>query len=167
MELTIYFGTLGRVPNLPRGARSSKLALPQRGSATQAVSFSRKGLWAGRVIGALTVLFLLFDSVIKLTRLPPAVEGTVQLGYPAGTVFGIGLVLLVCTVAYVVPRTSIVGAILLTGYLGGAVASNVRVGNPLFTHTLFPIYVAALVWGGLYLRSPRLRGLVRQIAIAD
>jgi hypothetical protein len=130
---------------------------------TQVVSITRKSLWTGRVLGALTVLFLLFDSVIKLTRLPPAIEGTVGLGYPAGSVFGIGLLLLVCTVVYIVPRTSIVGAVLLTGYLGGAVASQVRVGNPLFTHTLFPVYFAALVWGGLYLRNPRLRALLRQI----
>jgi len=129
---------------------------------TQVVAITRKSLWTGRVLGALTVLFLLFDSVIKLTRLPPAIEATVQLGYPAGSVFGIGLILLVCTVAYIVPRTSIVGAILLTGYLGGAVASQVRVGNPLFTHTLFPVYFAALIWGGLYLRDPRLRALLRQ-----
>jgi len=129
---------------------------------TQVVAITRKSLWTGRILGALTVLFLLFDSVIKLTRLPPAIEGTVQLGYPAGSVFGIGLIPLVCTVAYIVPRTSIVGAILLTGYLGGAVASQVRVGNPLFTHTLFPVYFATLVWGGLYLRDPRLRALLRQ-----
>jgi len=129
---------------------------------TQVVAITRKSLWTGRILGALTVLFLLFDSVIKLTRLPPAIEGTVQLGYPAGSVFGIGLILLVCTVAYIVPRTSIVGAILLTGYLGGAVASQVRVGNPLLTHTLFPVYFAALIWGGLYLRDPRLRALLRQ-----
>jgi hypothetical protein len=130
---------------------------------TQTVSITGKSLWTGRVLSGLATLFLLFDSVIKLTRLPPAVEGTVQLGYPDGTVFGIGLALLVCTAVYIVPRTSILGAVLLTGYLGGAVASHVRVGNPLFTHTLSPIYAAALVWGGLYLRSPRLRALVRQI----
>ena len=121
---------------------------------------STKSLWAGWIISALAGLFLLFDGLAKVLRLDPAVEGTVQLGYPEGTVFGIGLVLLVCTVIYAVPRTSILGAILLTGYLGGAVATHVRIDSPLFTHTLFPIYVGLLVWGGLLLRDARLRALV-------
>ena len=87
-------------------------------------------------------------------------KGTIELGYPEGDVFGIGVLLLACTVLYVIPRTSILGAILLTGYLGGAVASQVRVGNPLFTHILFPVYFACLLWAGLYLRDNRLRPIV-------
>jgi hypothetical protein len=83
-----------------------------------------------------------------------------RLGYPESVIQGLGIVLLVCTILYAIPRTSILGAILLTGYLGGAVAANVRVGNPLFSHTLFPVYVALLVWAGLYLRDRRLRGLI-------
>ena len=87
-------------------------------------------------------------------------EGTAQLGYPAAVVFGIGVLELLCLAAYAFPPTAVLGAVLLTGYLGGAVATHVRVGSPLFTHILFPIYVAALIWGGLYLREGQLRGLV-------
>jgi hypothetical protein len=126
----------------------------------RAASLSKKGLWAGRILGGLAVLFLLFDSLIKVMKLPPAVEGTVALGYPATVVRGIGIIQLICLVLYVIPRTSVLGAILLTGYLGGAIATHVRVGSPLLTHTLFPIYVAALIWGGLYLRDARLRTLI-------
>jgi hypothetical protein len=116
-------------------------------------------LWAGRVMSALAILFLLFDAVGKLLRLAPFVEGTTQLGYPASAVLGIGIIELLCLVGYLIPRTAILGAVLLTGYLGGAVATHVRVGSPLFTHTLFPIYVGVLIWEGLYLRDPRLRAL--------
>jgi hypothetical protein len=119
-----------------------------------------KRLWAGRVLSALAVMFLMFDSVIKLLKLPPAVEGTVQLGYPEHVIVGIGLVELVCLALYVIPSTSVLGAILFTGYLGGAIATHVRIGSPLFTHTLFPIYVAALIWGGLFLREKRLNTLI-------
>ena len=121
---------------------------------------SKKGVRAGWIMSGLAVLFLLFDTVIKVIKLAPAVQGTTALGYPESLVRGIGIIELVCLVLYVVPRTSILGAIFLTGYLGGAVATHVRVGSPLFTHVLFPIYVAALIWGGLYLRDARLRALV-------
>lgn len=114
----------------------------------------------GYVLTALAALFLAFDTLMKLLRLAPAVEGTVALGYPAGTVFVIGAIELVALVLYLVPRTSVLGALVMTGYLGGAIATHVRVGNPLVSHTLFPIYVALFVWGGLYLREPRLRGLL-------
>jgi hypothetical protein len=117
-------------------------------------------IWAGRIMSGLVALFLLFDSVINLVKLPIAVEGTTQLGYPVHTVVGIGIVLLACLVVYLIPRTVIFGAILLTGYLGGAIATHVRVGSPLFSHVLFPIYVALLVWGGVCLRCPRLRALI-------
>jgi hypothetical protein len=117
-------------------------------------------LWTGRVLSGIVVLFLLFDSVIKLLRVPAAVEGTVQLGYPPGVLFGLGIVLLVCVVTYLVPRTALVGAVLLTGYLGGAIATHVRVGHPLLSHTLFPVYVAVLIWGGLFLRDERVRALI-------
>jgi hypothetical protein len=116
-------------------------------------------LWTGRIMSALAILFLLFDTVGKLLRLAPFVEGTAQLGYPASAVLGIGVLELLCLVGYLIPRTAILGAVMLTGYLGGAVATHVRVGSPLFTHILFPIYVGVLIWGGLYLRDPRLRGL--------
>jgi hypothetical protein len=112
------------------------------------------------VLTAVAALFLAFDTIVKLLRLAPAVEGTTSLGYPASTVAIIGAVELVCLALHVVPRTAVLGALLLTGYLGGAVATHVRVANPLFTHTFFPIYVGLLVWGGLYLREQRLRELL-------
>src|SRR5687767_11850804 len=108
---------------------------------------------AGYVLTALVGLFLTFDTLIKVVQLAPAVQGTTQLGYPADTVLWIGIIELVCVVLYVVPRTSVLGALLLTGYLGGAIATHVRVGSPLVSHTLFPIYVALMLWGGLYLRE--------------
>jgi len=106
------------------------------------------------------VLFLTFDAAMKLLELPPAVQGTTQLGYPASVIVGIGLVQVACLVAYLVPRTSVLGAVLWTGYLGGAVATHVRVGSPLLSHTLFPVYVAAPLWGELWLREPRLCALL-------
>ena len=116
--------------------------------------------WAGRAASALVGLFLLFDAVIKVLRLSFAVEATTQLGYPAGAVFPIGVIELACLALYAIPRTSVLGAILLTGHLGGAVATHLRVGNPLLGFTLFPLYVAALLWGGLYFRNERLRTVV-------
>ena len=115
---------------------------------------------AGYVLTALGGAFLLFDAVIKLLRLAPAMQGTTDLGYPASTVLPIGIIEFVCVGLYLAPRTSVFGALLLTGYLGGAIATHLRIGNPLFTHTLFPIYVALMLWGGLYLREPRLRALL-------
>jgi len=129
-------------------------------SAIQTAPVSKTSLWAGRVFSGLVVLFMLFDSSIKLMKLAPAVEGTAKLGYPVSVVLSIGIVLFVCTVLYAIPRTSILGAILLTGYLGGAVASNVRVENPLFGYVLFPVYVGVLLWLGLFLRDVRLRALI-------
>jgi hypothetical protein len=104
----------------------------------------------------LAVLFLLFDSAAKLLEVQPVIDGALQLGYPRGSVFGLGLTLLTCVVLYAVPRTSAVGALLLTGYLGGAVATHVRVESPLLSHVLFPVYVAAIAWAGLLLRDARL-----------
>ena len=122
---------------------------------------SDRATWAGRVLSGLPVLMLTFDAAAKIARLKPMIEGTVKLGYPASTVFPIGLILLACVIVYVIPRTAPLGAVLLTGYLGGAIATHVRVGNPLFTHELAPIYVAAFIWGGLYLRDPRVRAVLR------
>jgi pimeloyl-ACP methyl ester carboxylesterase len=127
---------------------------------TESSNESRAGLWTGRALSSIAVLFLIFDSVGKLLQVEPVIEGTVALGYPVSVIFGLGMTLALCTAAYVVPTTSVLGAVLLTGYLGGAVAAHVRVGNPLFTHVLFPIYLASLLWGGLLLRSPRLRGVM-------
>ena len=121
---------------------------------------SNKSLWAGRIIGAVAILFLVFDGVGKILALPPVVEGTARLGYPTSVLLGIGIVEVACLIAYVLPRTSVLGAILLTGYLGGAVATHVRIGSPLFSHVLFPIYLAVLIWGALFLRHDRLRVLI-------
>ena len=129
-------------------------------SNTQLTPPSKKRLWAGRVVSGLVVLFLLVDGIMKVMKAPVAVQGSIQLGYPESVVPGIGVVLLVCTLLYVIPRTSILGAILLTGYLGGAIATHVRVGDPLFSHVLFPVYVGVMVWGGLFLRDNRLRVLI-------
>ena len=126
------------------------------GTITASDARSRRALWSGRVISGLAVAFLIFDSVGKLLEVQPVIDGTKQLGYPPDVVFSLGVTLLACVLAYVVPRTSVLGAVLLTGYLGGAVATHVRVGSPLFTHVLFPTYVAALLWGGLMLRDARL-----------
>ena len=115
---------------------------------------------AGTVCTIVAALFLAFDTILKVLRLDPAVEGTTSLGYPRDSVAWIGAIELVCVVLYLVPRTAVLGALLMTGYLGGAVATHVRISSPLLTHTLFPIYVALLLWGGLYLREPRLRILV-------
>ena len=117
-------------------------------------------LWAGRILSGVAVLFLLFDAAGKLLEVAPVVAGTTALGYPAGAVFTIGVIELLCIVAYVVPATSVLGAVLMTGYLGGAIATHLRVENPLFTHTLFPIYVALFVWGGLFLRDAGVRAIL-------
>jgi len=121
---------------------------------------AKQGIVAGYVLTTLVALFLTFDTVMKLLTLAPAVEATTELGYPAATVLWIGIIELVCLACYLVPRTSILGSLLLTGYLGGAIATHVRVGSPLLSHILFPIYIAVMLWGGLYLRERRLRELV-------
>jgi hypothetical protein len=120
----------------------------------------KRDLWIGRVLSGFAVLFLSFDAAVKLLRLPMAIDGTTQLGYPAGVVLPLGVVQVVCLALYVIPRTSVLGAVLWTGYLGGAIATHVRLGNPLFTHILFPVYVALLLWGGLWLHDRRLRVLL-------
>ena len=121
---------------------------------------SGKKQWAGRIASGLVISFLIFDSVIKVLALAPAVQATAQLGYPANMVTGLGILELACVIVYAVPRTSALGAILLTGWLGGAIATHFRIGSPLVSHTLFPVYVAALIWGGLWLRSERVRQLL-------
>ena len=136
---------------------SERIAVPVDGAAQQNTSTAAK---VGRVCTGLAALFLAFDTALKVLKLQPAVEGTIALGYPVDSVLWIGIIELVCLVMYLVPRTSVLGGLLLTGYLGGAVATHVRISNPLLTHTLFPVYVALLLWGGLYLREQRLRALV-------
>ena len=120
---------------------------------------SRKRLWAGRILTGLSGAFFIFDGGMKLFKPPVVVQATVQLGYPESTIVGIGIVLLACTLLYLIPRTSILGAVLLTGYLGGAVASNVRAGQPTF-NVVFPVIFACIAWGGLWLRDTRLEQLL-------
>jgi hypothetical protein len=116
---------------------------------------------AGAILAGLAVAFLIFDAVIKLIPIRAVVDAMARLGYPVRLAPAIGILALFGVVLYVIPKTSIVGAIFLTAFLGGATASQVRIGEPLFTHILFPTYIAALVWGGLWLRDPRTRALVR------
>lgn len=124
------------------------------------MQIKRAHQWTGRALSALAVLFLLFDSVGKLLQVQPVIEGTIGLGYPRDLVFTLGVILLACVLAYAIPRTSVLGAVLLTAYLGGAVATQVRVEAPLATHVLFPTYVAAVLWSGLLLREARLRAFL-------
>jgi len=116
--------------------------------------------WSGRIATGLAVLFVLFDAGVKLVGAKAAVDATVQLGYQPHHLIPIGIIELACLIVYLVPRTAVIGAVLWTGYLGGAVASNVRLDNPLFSHTLFPVYFAALLWAGLYARDARVKSLL-------
>ena len=120
---------------------------------------SKAGIWTGRAISGLVVLFLLFDSVTKLMKVEPVLKAAAQLGFSAEQMFGIGLVLMICTATYVIPRTAVLGAILLTGYLGGATAIQVHARNPIF-ETVFPVIFGVLVWAGLLLRDEPLRALI-------
>jgi hypothetical protein len=117
-------------------------------------------VWTGRVLSGLAVAFLLFDAAGKLLRVAPVIEGSAKLGYPEGTIVPIGVLLLVGVVLYLIPKTSVIGAIYLAAYLGGAVASHYRLGNPLATHVLFPVYVASFIWAGLALRNPRVMAVL-------
>lgn len=121
---------------------------------------SRATYRVGLVMQGLVTLFLAFDSLIKFFLNEEAIEASAALGWSAELAPKLGIIGLICLILYLLPRTAILGAILWTGYLGGAVATHLRVGNPLASHTLFPIYVALLLWGGLWLRDERLRALV-------
>ena len=136
---------------------SNQAAIAQ--SAPRASSLT-KGVWVGRVLSGLVVLFLIPDGIIKFVKPAPVVEAFAHLGLPLTLANGLGILLLICTAIYVFPRTSVLGAILLTGYLGGAVATHLRVGDPLFSHILFPTYLGVMLWLGLYLRDDRLRVLI-------
>ena len=126
---------------------------------TGPAAVSRGSLWTGRVISTLIVLFLTWDGVMKVMKVPQVIEASAKVGFDANTIFGIGAVLLVCTALYVIPKTSVLGAILLTGYLGGATVTNVRLGGPAF-NIAFPVVFGVLVWLGLFLRDKRLRALI-------
>ena len=119
---------------------------------------------AGYIVSGLPVLLLFADAVGKLIKPEPVVSGTLELGYQESIIVPLGIVLLVCTILYVVPRTAVLGAILLTGYLGGTVATHARIGNPVFTHMLFGVYIGIFLWLGLYLRDSHLRELLPFVA---
>jgi uncharacterized membrane protein YphA (DoxX/SURF4 family) len=129
---------------------------------THTTPISNTAVWAGRIMSGLVIAFLLFDGAVKLVPIAPVTETMEQLGYPVSATLarGLGVLTLVCTVLYLVPQTSVLGAILLTGYLGGAIATHLRVGSPIFSHLLFGLYLGLMVWGGLYLRDPWLRALI-------
>jgi len=128
----------------------------------EALPASTPARWAGRVLSGLVVVFLLFDGGIKLVPWPIVTETMDRMGYGSSDTLmrGLGAITIVCTVLYAIPPTSILGAILLTGYLGGAIASHVRIDSPLFTHTLFGLYLGLMLWGGLWLRDRNLRRLI-------
>ena len=125
-------------------------------------SVSKPARWLGRILSGLVILFLLFDGAIKLVPWPVVTETMDRMGYGSSETLArsLGVITLVCTILYAVPPTSILGAILLTGYLGGAMASHVRIGSPLFSHILFGFYLGLMVWGGLWLRNRSLRDLM-------
>ena len=125
-------------------------------SATQAAPVSKKRLWAGRVLSALPVLALLVSAVMKFVKPAAVVEGFTHLGWPERYALGLGIVELGCSVVYLIPRTAVLGAILMTGFLGGAIATHVRIGEPFY----FQVTLGVLVWGGLFLRDDRLRALI-------
>ena len=127
---------------------------------TDTVPVSTKRLWTAPILGGIAILFLLFDSIIHMMVIAPVVDSFSQLGYPIDLAVTLGVIEIICLVIYAIPRSSIFGAILLTGYLGGAVAIQLRIHAPLFSTALFPIYVGILVWGSLYLRDKRLRSLI-------
>jgi hypothetical protein len=128
-------------------------------SLTQAGPVSKGRLWTGRIISGLVVLFLLFDSITKVMKVRAVIEASAQLGYPVNAIVTIGIILFVCTAFYIIPQTAVLGAILLTGYLGGAVVANLRIGSAMF-NTFFPIVFAALAWVGIFLRESRLGVLI-------
>jgi hypothetical protein len=129
-------------------------------TAIETSSPSRARLWTGRVLTTLATLFLLFDGGIKLVQPQPVTQAMTQLGFPLHLSVAIGIILLVCTLLYALPQTAVFGAVLLTGYLGGAIVVQMRIDAPLLSTTLFPIYFAVLLWAGIYLREPRLRALI-------
>ncbi|MGZ8376024.1 MAG: DoxX family protein [Gemmatirosa sp.] len=129
-------------------------------STADAAPISRRARLAGRILTGLAVVFLTFDATIKFFATPEALAGTTELGWQPHHLPIIGTLAAICLLLYVVPRTAVLGAVLWTGYLGGAIATHVRVDNPLLSHVLFPVYVAAFVWGGLYLRDARVRALL-------
>jgi len=142
-----------------QGSKTIDEAMP---TIAEEAPVSKPALWLGRVLSGLVILFLLFDGAIKLVPWPVVTETMDRIGYGSSESLArsLGVITVVCTVLYAIPPTSILGAILLTGYLGGAMASHIRIGSPLFSHTLFGLYLGLMVWGGLWLRDRGLRGSI-------
>jgi hypothetical protein len=140
--------------------RSTTYAAPRSTTATSTDRPSRRAVIAGRILTGIVALLLTLDAGVKLVRAKAAIEGSVQLGFSPDQVFIIGVIAAVCLVLYLIPRTAPIGAVLWTGYFGGAIVTHFRVGNPLLTHVLSPIYISALIWGSLYLRDPRVRAVL-------
>ena len=142
-----------------QGCNTTGEAMP---AVVEEAPVSTSARWLGRILSGLVILFLLFDGAIKLVPWPVVTETMDRIGYGSSETLArtLGLITVACTILYTVPPTSILGAILLTGYLGGAMASHLRIGSPLFTHTLFGFYLGLMVWGGLWLRDRGLRGLI-------
>ena len=126
----------------------------------QTAPTSNKGRWAGHIVSGVVILFLLLDGTMKLIPLDVVVQTSQELGIPVSLARTLGVLTLACTILYAIPQTSVLGAILLTGYLGGAIYTHLRVGSPLLTHTLFGVYLGLMIWGGLYLRDERVRALI-------
>jgi hypothetical protein len=126
----------------------------------QTAGVSKGQLWTGRILSGLVVAFLLFDATIHILKPAPVIAGFTQLGFSVSVSVPLGILELVFVILYLIPRTSVFGAILLTGYLGGAISAQVRISAPLFSTILFPIYVALFLWGGLYFRDSRVRALI-------
>ena len=128
----------------------------------QTATLPRAAIWTGRVLSGIVILFMIFDASMKLIPLTVVTDSMTELGYPPSTALarGLAVAILVCTALYAFPCTAVLGAILLTGYMGGAMASHLRIGSPLFSHILFGFYLGLMVWGGLYLRDSQLRALI-------
>jgi len=138
---------------------------PTRSATTSSPSSllpSRRSVIAGRVLTGIVAILLAMDAGVKLMLAKPAVEGSAALGFTPQQVFVVGVIAAICLVLYLIPRTAPIGAVLWTGYFGGAIVTHFRLGNPLLTHVLSPIYVSILIWGSLYLRDPRVRAVVRR-----
>jgi DoxX-like family len=146
----------------PKGMLHQSLRERAMSTIAETAQVSKPALWLGRVLSGLVILFMLFDGAIKLVPWPVVTETMDRIGYGSSETLArsLGLISIVCTILYAIPPTSFVGAILLTGYLGGAMASHLRIGSPLFTHTLFGFYLGLTVWGGLWLRDGSLRELM-------
>jgi len=140
--------------------RSATYDIGPRRTSDTASRPSRRAIITGRILTGIVALLLTLDAGIKLVRAKAAVEGSAQLGFTPDQVFVIGVIAAVCLVLYLIPRTAPLGAVLWTGYFGGAIVTHFRLGNPLLTHVLSPIYVSALIWGSLYLRDPRVRAVL-------